>query len=82
MFIEKDTNHDVLWTWSFPAVDPSMQSLISRKCCIKSGENDNETIVPFVYSQHKRIWYYLLTTSVKAAPSLPKVAFQSIIYKV
>ena len=70
---EKDINHDVLWTWSFPAVDPSLQSLISKKCCIKSGENENETIIPFLYGQHNRIWYYLLTTSVNDGLSLPKV---------
>jgi hypothetical protein len=71
---EKDTNHDVLWTWSFPAVDPSLKSLISSKCCIKPGENDHETIVPFLYGQHNRTWYYLLTMSVKdVQASLPKV---------
>ncbi|CAB3987504.1 Hypothetical predicted protein [Paramuricea clavata] len=77
--IEKDTNHDVLWTWSFPAVDPSLQLLISKKCCIKSGENDNETIVPFMYGQHNRLWYYLLTTSVKDTPSLPKVTHFAVV---
>ena len=70
---EKDINHDVLWTWSFPAVDPSLQSLISKKCCIKSGENENETIIPFLYGQHNRIWYYLLTKRVNDTLSLPKV---------
>ena len=47
--------------------------MLSKKCCIKSGENENETLVPFLYGQHNRIWYYLLTTSVKEIPSLPKV---------
>lgn len=74
-FLEKDTNSDVLWCWSFPTVDPAIKSLISKKCCLKSGENDHEIIVPFLYGQHNRLWYYLLTTSVRDSPNLPKVVF-------
>lgn len=67
--LEKDTNNDMLWTWSYPSVTREQSSLILRKC---SADEDASRETPFVYGQHRGRWYYLLCTDV-SVETLPKV---------
>ena len=68
--LEKDTNNDILWTWSYPAVSEEQRALFTRKSCLSSG---GDVFTPFLYSQHNRNWYYIHTCHVQESDNLPKV---------
>lgn len=68
--LEKDTNDDVLWTWSYPSVSRDQSSLILRKWSL---DDDASLETPFVYGQYRGVWYYLLCTDVSVDALLPKV---------
>ncbi|XP_060599901.1 DENN domain-containing protein 10-like [Ruditapes philippinarum] len=74
--IEKDTNNDVLWTWSYPMVTEAQRALFTRKCCLSQS---SEHIVDFLYSQLGRQWYYIYTHKVEDRDNLPKVTAFSVI---
>ncbi|KAL4232018.1 Protein fam45a [Mactra antiquata] len=74
--IEKDTNDDVLWSWSYPQVTENQRSLFMRKSCLTTG---NEFIVEFLFSQIDRQWYYIFTKEVDNVAMLPKVKGFSLI---
>ena len=70
LFSEKDTNGDVLWTWSYPAVTEQQRSLFMRKSCLtEKGEH----FVPFLYNQLERTWYYIYSHKTEDKDNLPKV---------
>ncbi|KAK7792192.1 hypothetical protein R5R35_005146 [Gryllus longicercus] len=68
--IERDSNGDVLWTWTYPSVTDQQQSLILRKCGL---DGDHTTLQPFVYGRFGKIWYYINCTEVFDSDNLPKV---------
>ena len=70
VFTEKDTNNDILWTWSYPAVSEEQRSLFTRKSCLSAS---GDVFTPFLYSQHNKNWYYILTSTVQEMDNLPKV---------
>lgn len=74
--IERDTNSDILWTWSYPSVSEQQRQLIDRKLCLDS---DNSPLVPFVYWQNNRQWYYVHSQDVSQSPALPKVVRFSLV---
>ncbi|XP_072033845.1 DENN domain-containing protein 10-like [Amphiura filiformis] len=68
--IERDSNSDVLWTWSYPSISQEQRQLIERKGCLDS---DNSLLIPFVYWQCNRQWFYVHTQDVSESANLPKV---------
>ncbi|XP_022086595.1 protein FAM45A-like [Acanthaster planci] len=74
--IEKDVNSDVLWVWSYPVVTAKQRELIQRKGCLSPSNN---TVVSYVYGQHRRQWFYIRTEEVNDAPALPKVKSFSLV---
>lgn len=68
--IERDSNGDVLWTWTYPSVTELQRSLILRKCGL---DNDHLTVQPFVYGRYGKMWYYINCTEVFDSDNLPKV---------
>lgn len=75
--IEKDSNGDVLWTWSYPMVTQAQRELFMRKSCLSKPTG----MVPFLYNQLDRQWYYFYTQSAEDIVTLPKVeAFSIILY--
>ena len=69
-FPERDSNSDVLWTWSYPSISQADRELIQSKGCLDS---DNSPIIPFVYWQTNRQWYYICTQEVSEPANLAKV---------
>ncbi|XP_064601907.1 DENN domain-containing protein 10-like [Liolophura sinensis] len=74
--IEKDTNGDVLWTWCYPSVTHELRELYIRKCGLSS---DKQELLPFVYSQWRRTWYYIYNCHVEENDNLPKVTDFSLV---
>nr|CAD7590374.1 unnamed protein product [Timema genevievae] len=68
---ERDTNGDVLWTWTYPSVSTTQQSLVLRKCGL---EGEHTSVQPFVYGQLGKTWYYINCTEVFDSDNLPRVA--------
>nr|CAD7202538.1 unnamed protein product [Timema douglasi] len=68
---ERDTNGDVLWTWTYPSVSTIQQSLVLRKCGL---EGEHSSVQPFVYGQLGKTWYYINCTEVFDSDNLPRVA--------
>ncbi|XP_069139960.1 DENN domain-containing protein 10-like [Argopecten irradians] len=67
--IERDTNGDVLWTWSYPSVSAADRKFFMEKCQLQTGKIP----VPFLYSQWKGDWYYMYSEAVTDSSNLPKV---------
>ncbi|XP_033757595.1 DENN domain-containing protein 10-like [Pecten maximus] len=67
--IERDTNGDVLWTWSYPSVSTTDRKFFMEKCQLQTGN----IVVPFLYSQWKGDWYYMRSEAVTDSSNLPKV---------
>eukprot|EP00057_Strongylocentrotus_purpuratus_P030890 XP_782995.1 PREDICTED: protein FAM45A [Strongylocentrotus purpuratus] len=74
--IEKDTNGDVLWTWSYPSISSDMKKMLMRKCCLSQ---EGAIVVPFVYGQFHREWFYIMTVPVEYGSALKKVKHFSFI---
>nr|CAD7267751.1 unnamed protein product [Timema shepardi] len=68
---ERDTNGDVLWTWTYPSVSTIQQSFVLRKCGL---EGEHSSVQPFVYGQLGKTWYYINCTEVFDSDNLPRVA--------
>ncbi|XP_071792834.1 DENN domain-containing protein 10-like [Asterias amurensis] len=75
--IEKDVNSDVLWVWSYPVINAKQRDLIQRKGCLNTTHNGS--LVPFVYGQHNRQWFYISTQEVVDSSTLPKVKSFSLV---
>ncbi|XP_002738397.1 DENN domain-containing protein 10-like [Saccoglossus kowalevskii] len=74
--IEKDTNSDVLWTWSYPSISGEKRDLLMKKCCLKRDSNE---VIQLVFGQHGRQWYYIYTTEVEDIPVLSRVKYFSLV---
>ncbi|KAH3787602.1 DENN domain-containing protein 10-like [Dreissena polymorpha] len=74
--IEKDTNGDVLWTWSYPSVTEAHRELFMKKCCLAWKAED---FILFLYSQVERNWYYIFTHKLPENNNLPKVEAFSLV---
>ncbi|XP_066994835.2 putative DENN domain-containing protein 10 B [Anabrus simplex] len=68
--IERDSNGDVLWTWTYPSVSEQQRALIMRKCGL---DGDHLTLQPFVYGRYSKNWYYVNCTEVFDSDNLPRV---------
>ncbi|XP_033340777.2 DENN domain-containing protein 10 [Megalopta genalis] len=68
--IEKDSNGDVLWTWSYPFISELQKAVVYRKCNLESECNSSQV---FVFSRHKHDWFYIHSTEVFDSDKLPKV---------
>lgn len=66
--IEKDTNGDVLWAWTYPSITQAQQNLVLRKCGL---EGEHVTLQPFLYGRYGRAWYYINCTEVFETDNLP-----------
>ncbi|XP_013772539.1 protein FAM45A-like [Limulus polyphemus] len=73
--IERDTNNDILWTWSYPSIAYEKRNLLIQKCGLECEPGSGGPIPPvtFRYCHHHRAWYYIYTTEVFDADKLPKV---------
>ncbi|KAL3864550.1 hypothetical protein ACJMK2_006222 [Sinanodonta woodiana] len=69
--IEKDTNDDVLWTWSYPTVSAEQRAMFIQRCGLSS--RPETASCPFLYSQCNHTWYYIYTSVVKETDALPRV---------
>lgn len=70
--IEKDSNNDVLWTWTYPTISSKLQELIIGKCGFENGAI-HEHSLSFYYCHHEQYWFYLRLTDVQELARLPKV---------
>lgn len=71
--LERDINGDVLWTWSYPSISDEDREFYTRKSRLGNPEN----MVPFLFSQRDRHWYYILSSGVEDSDHLPKVIYLS-----
>ncbi|XP_023225041.1 protein FAM45A-like [Centruroides sculpturatus] len=71
--IEKDTNKDVLWTWSFPSITSSQKSFLLRKCNLDNEVTSVSQQITFRYYHFQRVWFYLYLSEVFEADKLPRV---------
>ena len=74
-FVEKDTNNEVLWAWSFPGVDGAMRNLLMKKCNLdKQAEEDSSEVLPYMFGHFLHVWYYFMNFKVdEGNPKFPKV---------
>ncbi|XP_003706599.1 DENN domain-containing protein 10 [Megachile rotundata] len=68
--IEKDSNGDILWTWSYPRVAESQKVVVARKCNLELEHNSPQV---FVFARHKHSWFYIHCSEVFDSDKLPKV---------
>ncbi|XP_060068209.1 DENN domain-containing protein 10-like [Ylistrum balloti] len=73
--IERDTNGDVLWTWSYPSVVAEDRKFFMEKSQLQTGS----IVIPFLYSQWKGDWYYMYSKAVTDTSNLPKVTHFSLV---
>jgi len=59
--IEKDTNSDVVLTWSYPSIPPESESVLLARCRLDKEGN----VAPFTFSKANGQWAYILTTPVE-----------------
>ncbi|KAK7500789.1 hypothetical protein BaRGS_00008033 [Batillaria attramentaria] len=62
--IEKDTNGDVLWTWSYPSVSAQQRDYVQLKCGL-SGEQPYPA--GFIFCQWRQVWYYIFRADISSA---------------
>ncbi|XP_049863153.1 putative DENN domain-containing protein 10 B isoform X2 [Schistocerca gregaria] len=69
--IERDSNGDVLWTWTYPSLtDAHQQQLMIRKCGL---DGDHVSPQPFVFGRYGKNWYYINCTEVFESDNLPRL---------
>lgn len=71
--IEKDTNNDVLWTWSYPCFTSEERSLLLPKCDLENDSLSSEQPVWFRYCHHHKDWFYMYQTEVFDSDNLSRV---------
>ncbi|XP_052101508.1 DENN domain-containing protein 10-like [Mytilus californianus] len=74
--IERDTNGDVLWTWSYPNVSEEERNFFLQKSQLTMS---TDGIIPFIYSQWRRNWYYIKTYQVTEEDHLSRVTHFSLV---
>lgn len=72
MFLESDLHGDVLWVWSYPAVNSDLRHVIIRKCEFQNHQDTNKTFSS-VYGRFHEKWYYITAADASEAKSLSKV---------
>ncbi|KAG0430544.1 hypothetical protein HPB47_022597 [Ixodes persulcatus] len=70
---QKDTNSDVLWTWSYPCFTPEERSLLLPKCDLENDSLSSEQPVWFRYCHHHKDWFYMYQTEVFDSDNLSRV---------
>ncbi|XP_050574871.1 DENN domain-containing protein 10-like isoform X1 [Bombus affinis] len=73
--IEKDSNSDILWTWSYPIVSESQKTVVARKCNLEVEHNSPQV---FVFSRHKYDWFYIHCSEVFDSDKLPKLSLEQV----
>ena len=68
--LEKDTNGDVLWVWSYPSVTNEQRDFLTEKIGLTKSQ---DAVTGFVYLHWQHTWYYILTTEAEGSPSTQKV---------
>lgn len=72
---EKDSNNDILWTWTYPSISPEYQALIISKCGLDNGASHGHNLVSFYYCHHQQYWFYLRFTDANELSCLPRVTY-------
>eukprot|EP00004_Rigifila_ramosa_P009545 TRINITY_DN2111_c0_g1_i1.p1 TRINITY_DN2111_c0_g1~~TRINITY_DN2111_c0_g1_i1.p1 ORF type:complete len:348 (-),score=93.28 TRINITY_DN2111_c0_g1_i1:32-1075(-) len=69
--LEKDTNGDILITWSYPAIEESEKAVLRDRCQLSKEEIDT----PFFFSRYRGHWQNFLVTSnpTPEGSALPRV---------
>jgi len=74
--IEKDTNDDVMLTWSYPSIDARLEPILINRSRLEVSDD----VTPFSFSRFETQWIYIFTTTVEHElepnenddPSIPK----------
>eukprot|EP01027_Heterolobosea_sp_BB2_P012800 GEZU01018521.1.p1 GENE.GEZU01018521.1~~GEZU01018521.1.p1 ORF type:complete len:153 (-),score=39.20 GEZU01018521.1:110-568(-) len=61
--IEKDTNGDVMISWSYPIIEPDMQDILQKRTPLNDALDGDL----FVFSKYKSTWIYSLTKTLPSA---------------
>eukprot|EP00118_Oscarella_pearsei_P001513 m.7648 g.7648 ORF g.7648 m.7648 type:complete len:355 (+) comp19302_c0_seq1:52-1116(+) len=78
--LEKDRSGDVLWTWSYPAIDSEDTERLTRKCTLTSTDIEGGgEVLPFTFGHYNKTWHYIHTQSVDQSEILPKVTHLSVV---
>jgi len=73
--IEKDTNSDVIVSWSYPILEAGTDKILIAKSCL---QEDNVS-TSFLFSKYKENWIYIYTFVGSNFAFLPKVTAYSIV---
>lgn len=68
--LERDTNNDILWVWSYPTIEESFRELVMGRCTLDKDEEDS---VEYCYCHYQQTWCYLSNFECEDNPKLPKV---------
>ncbi|KAG1655698.1 Protein FAM45A [Nymphon striatum] len=71
--IERDSNNDVLWTWSYPSISNDIQDMLMRKCGLSEAEQNGSLSPLRIFFQYNQMWYYVCSTEILDGVNLPKV---------
>jgi len=74
--IERDTNSDVILTWSFPIIESGIDKMLIAKSRLQEDEDLN---TGFVFSKYKDNWIYIYKLVSPNPAFLPKVTAFSIV---
>uniref|UniRef100_H2YTG0 UDENN domain-containing protein n=1 Tax=Ciona savignyi TaxID=51511 RepID=H2YTG0_CIOSA len=78
--VEKDTDNGLMWTWTYPSLTADQKEYALSKCCLSWDiKTEKGKIVPFVFSQYRKQWYYVFTMATSEPTALKSVTFFSII---
>ena len=70
--LERDTNNDILWVWSYPTIEESFRELVMGRCAL---DNDDDCI-EYCYCHYQQTWCYLSNFKCDDNPKLPKVCYK------
>ena len=69
-FLERDTNNDILWVWSYPTIEDSTRDLVMRRCTL---DKDGDEVIDYCFCHYQQTWCYLSNFQSDDNPQLPKV---------